>query len=326
MLQVIVIAVTLLTPGFGYAQSASTAGSDWPAKPIRVIVASVAGSAMDIAGRQIGQPLAKKLGQPVIVDNRGGASGSIAAQLVIQAPADGYTLLLGANSGFTIFPILSRAARYDTLTDFVPVSLLVTSPYVLVAHPQVPARNAKELIALAKANAGRITYASAGNASLAHLTGELFAKMAGIKLNHVPYKSSAQSVIDVVNGSIDVLFGTISPTLPFIRSGKLRALGVTSKARVAALADVPPMAETGVRDFDVSFFLGIIARSGTPGSITSRLNREISSILKSSEIRESFAAQGMEAKPDTPGAFGALLGKEAAMWRDVIKTVGIREE
>ena len=313
MIYVAAILLAALIPNVGYAQAVPRSGDEWPTKPIRLVVASIAGSAMDIVARLVGQPLGKQLGQQIVVDNGGGASGSIAGQAVAKAAPDGYMLILGGNSGFTIFPILSRAAKYDTLKNFAPVSLLVTSPYVLVAHPQVPAKSAKDFVALAKARPGQINYASAGSASLAHLTGELFSRMAGVKLNHIPYKSSAQSVIDVANGSIDVLFGTIGPTLPFIRGGKLRALGVTSKTRVAALPDVAPIAESGLPGFEVNFFLGIAAPAGTPAAIISRLNDEISAILKSPEVKNALAAQGMEAKPDTPGAFGAHLRKEAVI-------------
>ena len=304
---------------------AAPVDASFPHKPIRVIVPFPAGSATDILARVVGQKLTQPLGQNIVVDNRGGGSGSIGALALVRATPDGHTLILGGLSMLAIVPALNPDVGYTT-NDFAPISNVVTAPYILVVHAQVAAASVKELIALARSRPGQLSYASAGSGSLAHLAGELFARMAAVKLTHIPYKTSAQSVIDVANGRIEVLFGTLSPTLPFIQSGRLRVLGVTGTSRVAALPDAPPITEAGVPGYDVIFWLGMLAPAATPPAVIARLNRELVTILAAREMKETLSAQGLEATPTTPQAFARLLRDDAVKWSDVIKATGIRGE
>ena len=307
--------------------SAQGAAGDaaFPNKPIRVIVPFPAGSATDILTRVVGQKLVQPLGQNIIVDNRGGGSGSIGALAAARATPDGHTLILGGLSMLVVAPALNSAVGYTT-QDFAPVSNVATAPYILAVHAQVPATSVKELIALARSKPGQLSYASAGSGSLAHLAGELFSRTAAINLTHVPYKTSAQSVVDVANGRIDVLFGTLSPILPFIQSGRLRVLGVTGKSRLPALPDAPPIAEAGLPGYNVIYWLGMLAPAATPSAIIARLNRDLVTILGTAEMRETLSAQGLEATPTTPQAFSGLLREDAVKWRNVIKVAGIRGE
>lgn len=310
------------------ATATATAASreeTYPSKPIRVIVPFPAGSATDILARVVGQKLTQPLGQNIIVDNRGGGSGSIGALAAARATPDGHTLILGGLSMLVVAPALNSGVGYTT-QDFAPVSNVATAPYILAVHVQVAATSVKELIALARSKPGQLSYASAGSGSLAHLAGELFSRMATISMTHVPYKTSAQSVIDVANGRIDVLFGTLSPMLPFIQSGRLRVLGVTGKSRVAALPDAPPIAEAGVPGYDVIYWLGMLAPAATPAAIVARLNRELVTILGTAEMKETLSAQGLAATPTTPQAFARLLREDAVKWLNVIKAAGIRGE
>ncbi len=297
----------------------------FPHKPIRVIVPFPAGSATDILARVVGQKLTQPLGQNIVVDNRGGGSGSIGALALVRATPDGHTLILGGLSMLAVVPALNPGVGYTT-KDFAPISNVVTAPYILVVHAQVAAASVTELIALARSRPGQLSYASAGSGSLAHLAGELFSRMAAVKLTHVPYKTSAQSVIDVVNGRIEVLFGTLAPTLPFIQSGRLRVLGVTGTSRVAALPDAPPITEVGVPGYDVIFWLGMLAPAATPPAVIARLNRELLTILTARETKQTLSAQGLESTPTTPQAFAQLLRDDAVKWREVIQAAGIRGE
>ena len=303
-----------------------TGGTAWPTKSIRFIVPFPGGSASDAAARVVAVKLGDALGQQVVIDNRSGASGNIGIELGARASADGYTLVLGTTSTHAVAASVNSSLGYDPVKDFAPISLLGSSPYVLAIHPSVAAGNLQELIALAKSRPGEISYASAGNASLAHLAGELFATMTGVKLNHIPYKSSALAVVDLLSGRIDLQFGSISPTLPHIRIGRLRALAVTGAARLAALPEVPTVIESGLRGYEVTLWYGMLAPAATPGAIVTRLNREVVAILGSIEVREVLMAQGLEPGPMTPAAFAALIRNELAKWRRVAKTAGIHAQ
>ena len=315
---------TLAVTGASRAQAPGDAA--WPAKPIRFIVPFPAGSLSDTAARLVGQRLAKPLGQPLIVDNRSGASGGIGVEAAAKAAPDGYTIVLGTTSTHAVAVSLNSQLSYDPLKDFAPVSLVGVSPYVLVAHPSVEARNVKELIALARAKPKALNSASAGPASLAHLAAELFAATAGVELTHGPYKSSALAVLDLVNGRIEIQFGTIAPTLPHIRSGKLRALGVTGSARLAALPEVPTLDEAGLPGYEASLWIGILAPARTPAPIVARLAREIAAVLESADVREAFLAQGLDPAPSTPQAFAEYIRSEIAKWRKAVQAAAIRPE
>ena len=305
------------------ASSASRGDTTWPAKPIRFIVPFPPGSATDAAARLVAQKLGTALGQQVVIDNRAGASGNIGAETGARAAPDGYTLVLGTASTHAVAASVNPHLGYDPVKDFSPISLIGSSPYVVAVHPAVAANNIKEFIALAKGRPGQINYASAGNASLAHLAGELFATMADVKLNHIPYKSSALAVVDVLSGRIELQFGSISPTLPHIRSGRLRALAVTGAARLAALPEVPTVAESGLPGYEVSLWMGILVPAATPFVIVSRLNREVTVILSAADVKDTLVAQGLEPGASTTAAFAVRIRDELAKWRKVVKTAGV---
>jgi tripartite-type tricarboxylate transporter receptor subunit TctC len=312
---------TLLMCVAGLAQAQS-----YPAKPVRLIVPFPPGSATDAAARVVVTRLSEALGQPVVVDNRSGASGNIGVETGARAAPDGYTLLIGTTSTHAVGPSTSKKPAFDPLRDFAPVSLLGSSPYVLAVHPAVAAGNLRELIALAKTKPGELRYASAGNTSLAHLAGELFSSMAGVKLSHIPYKSSALSVVDLLAGRIEIQFGTLAPTLPHIRSNRLRALAVTGATRTGALPETPTVIEAGLRGYEVTLWFGILAPAGTPAAIITRLNRETVAALAAPAMQETLLAQGVQPGAGTPGAFAALIRAELAKWRGVAKTAGIESE
>lgn len=310
------------------AAGAQNQGRDtaWPAKPIRFIVPFPAGSASDGAARVVAVKLSDALGQQVVIDNRSGASGSIGVELGARAAPDGYTLTLGTTSTHAVAASVNPKLGYDPVGDFAPISLISISPYVLAVHQSVAANNLQEFIALAKTKPGELSYASAGNASLAHLAGELFSMMAGVKLNHIPYKSSALAVVDLLSGRITLQFGSIAPTLPHIRSGRLRALAVTGATRLAALPEVPTVIESGLRGYEVSLWYGMLVPAATPAPIVTRLNREVVAILGATEIIDAMVAQGLEPAPMTPTAFATLIKTELAKYRKVSKTAGIHAE
>ncbi len=317
-------AVTLLA---AFAAPCAFAGAakaqGYPLKSVRLIVPFPPGSATDAAARLVAAKLSDTLGQSVVVDNRAGASGNIGVELGARAVADGYTLLIGTTSTHAVGPGTSRNLAYDPIRDFAPVSLIGSSPYVLAVHPSVSASNLRELIALAKTKPGALRYASAGNTSLAHLAGELFSGVAGVQLTHIPYKSSALAVVDLLAGRIELQFGSIAPTLPHIRSNRLRALAVTGATRIAALPDTPTAIESGLRGYEVTLWFGILAPARTPVAIVARLNRDSVAAINTADIREGLLAQGVQPGAGTPAAFAALIQSELAKWRSVAKTAGI---
>lgn len=295
----------------------------YPTKPVRLIVPFPPGSATDAVARLVVVKLSDALGQTVVVDNRSGASGNIGVEIGARALPDGYTLSLGTTSTHAVAPGTGARLAYDPIKDFAPVSLLGSSPYVLAVHPSVAAASVREFVALAKTRPGELRYASAGNTSLAHLAGELFSTMAGVKLSHIPYKSSALAVIDLLAGRIEIQFGSISPTLPHIRSGRLRALAVTGATRLGALPDTPTVIESGLRGYEVTLWFGVLAPARTPAAIITRLNREIVAALNSTDVKETLIGQGVQPGPGTPAAFASLIQSELAKWRGVAKTAGI---
>ena len=298
----------------------------YPTKSVRLIVPFPPGSATDAATRVVATKLSDAMGQPVVVDNRAGASGNIGVELGARAAPDGYTLLIGTTSTHAIGPVTSAQLAYDPIVDFAPVSLIGSSPYVLAVHPSVTASNIREFIALAKSRPGELRYASAGNTSLAHLAGELFSGMAGVKLSHIPYKSSALAVVDLLAGRIEVQFGTISPTLPHIRSGRLRALAVTGATRLGALPDTPTVIEAGLRGYEVTLWFGVLAPARTPAAIVARLNREMVAAVATAELKEALGTQGILAGAGTSAAFAVLIKSELAKWRAVAKSADIKAD
>jgi tripartite-type tricarboxylate transporter receptor subunit TctC len=314
------LAATLIST----AAQAQTGG--WPSKPIRLIAPFPAASTADVIGRVLGQKLSQRLGQTVVVDNRVGASGNIGADAIAKAAPDGHTIGIVTSSTHAVAVSLSGKLPYDPLKDFTPITMLANSPYVLVLYPGVPAKDIKELVALAKARPGTLNYGSAGPASLAHLAGALFANLTETQLTHVPYKSSAQSVIDLISGRLEMQFATIAPTLANIRAGQLRTLAVTGRKRSDALPDVPTMDEAGVKGYEATLWFALVAPAGLPAGIATKLNQETVDILNSAEMKETLAQQGLVADPAPPDALTAQIRSDIAKWRDVIAKAGIKPE
>jgi tripartite-type tricarboxylate transporter receptor subunit TctC len=319
----IVLAAALLAASAAVAQASDT---DWPQRPIRLIVPFPAGASTDIIARIVGQKLSQGLGQQIVIENRAGASGNIGADAIAKAAPDGYTIGLATASTHAVAASLNPNLPYDPIKDFAPVTMLGSQPYVLVLHPALPARNLAELIALAKAKPGTLNYGSAGVASVAHLATALFASMAGIDITHVPYKSSAQSVTDMITGRLDMQFATIAPSLPNIQAGQLRALATSGKTRVAVLPQVPTVAEAGIAGYEAALWVAVVAPAATPTRIVGRLNRMVNDILNSADGTEALIAQGMTAEAGAPEAVTQRIRDDIAKWRDVAAKAGIRPE
>jgi tripartite-type tricarboxylate transporter receptor subunit TctC len=298
----------------------------WPTKPIRLIAPFPPASTSDVIGRVFGQKMSQRLGQPVIIDNRVGASGNIGADAIAKAAPDGYTIGIVTSSTHAVAVSLSGKLPYDPLKDFTPISMLANSPYVLVLYPGVPAKDIKELVALAKSKPGTLNYGSAGPASLAHLAGALFATLSDIQLTHVPYKSSAQSAVDLISGRLEMQFATIAPTLANVRANQLRALAVTGRKRSDALPDLPTMDEAGVKGYEATLWFALVAPAGLPAAIAAKLNRETLDILNSAEMKEALAQQGLVPDSSTPDALAAQIRGDIVKWRDVIAKAGIKPE
>jgi tripartite-type tricarboxylate transporter receptor subunit TctC len=306
---------------------ASAANVDaWPTRPIRIVTPFPAASTVDVTMRTLQPHLAERFGQPVVIDNRAGASGAIGVEVVQRATPDGYTLLLGTVTTHAVAKVLNPRLPYDPQRDFLPVTLIGSVPYTMSVHPGVPARNLKELIELARAKPGEIRYTSVGNASMAHLAGELFSMMANVKLVHVPYRSSAASVIDVVAGRVELQIGSTAPALPHIRAGRLRTLATTGPTRLAALPDVPTVKELGFPGYEVTLWMGMFVPAGTPNAIIGRANREFVAVLKKPEVNESLTAQGVTPQSTTPAALSAHISAEIAKWDKVVKTSGVKTD
>ena len=307
------------------AISAAPARADYPDRPVRVVVPVAAGGGVDVMARLLAQKLGERLGQQFVVENRVGAGGSLGSEQVARAEPDGHTLGLANTSTHAVAASLATLF-YDPVKDFAPVSMLGSSPFVLATYPGVPAQNVRELIALAKAKPRLLNYASAGPATLAHLSGALFERMAQIELTHVPYRGTAQSTLDLLEGRVEMQFGTIPPTLTHIRAGKLRALAVTGARRNAALPDVPTIAEAGLAGYECTLWQAMVAPAATPPAIVARLNREVTAVLNDADVRAAFAKQGVEPEPGSPDALGARIRDDVQKWREVITSAGIRAQ
>lgn len=277
---------------------------------------------MDTVTRAVAAPLAEKLGQTVVVDNRAGGGGSIGAELTRDAPKDGHTLLM-ASATFVIHPLL-YPARYVPTRDYATITQVTRQPYVLMVHPGIPAKNVRELVAYTKANPNKINYASAGQGSLIHLTTELFKVRTGADMNHVPYKGMGGAYVDMLSGRVQAAFPSIISVLPHLKSGKLRALAVSSAQRSGSLPDVPSLQETGVRDFDVSQWYGLFAPAGTLRPVIDRIHREVTEILKTAEMQKRMAGDGADGVGSTPDQFAAYVKAESMRWAEVIKKSSIK--
>jgi tripartite-type tricarboxylate transporter receptor subunit TctC len=298
----------------------------WPVKPIRFIIAQPPGGQNDVQARIIGLKLTELWGQPVVFDNRAGAGGAIGFEIAAQAPNDGYTLAMGSISTLAVIPAMPRKPRYDPLTDFAPVSLVSTSPYVVTLHPSMPARNLKELVALAKAKPGSLSYASSGTATGIHLTTELFKMVAGIDMVHVPYKGGAPATTDLIGGQVGVMFNNVITAVPHVKSGKLRALAVTTARRSAALPDSPTTAEAGYAAAESSSWQGIVTRAGAGAAVVSRMHADLIKVLALPDVRNAIINQGNDIVAGSPQEFSAYIRAEIEKWAKVIKTAGVRNE
>jgi tripartite-type tricarboxylate transporter receptor subunit TctC len=299
---------------------------NYPVKPVRVVVPQAPGAQSEIFARLLGQKLSESLGQPVVNDPRPGAGGAIGAEVAARAAPDGYTLLFGTNSTHGSNPALYAKLPYDAVKDFAPVALTVGMPYVLSVHPSLPVTSLKQLIALAKSKPGQLNYASAGNGSTHHLSGELFKSMARINIVHVPYKGGPPATAATAGGEVSMLFNTVGSVHPNVKSGRLRALGVTTTKRSDALPDVPTMAEAGLPGFQMSSWFGFLAPAGTPRPIITRLNAETVKALNTPEVKTATAAMGANAMPGTPEQFGDHIKSEIARIGEIVKTAGIKAE
>jgi tripartite-type tricarboxylate transporter receptor subunit TctC len=306
------------------ATGAAAHAQDYPSRPIKIIVPNPPGGGNDLAARLVAERLREKWGQPVVVDNRAGASGRIGAEIVAAAPPDGYTLLVTAPAALVINKSLYAKLSYDP-DAFAPVSVIVAGPGVLVVHPSVAATGVQQLIALARAYPDRLTYASQGNGTIAHLAGALFQSMTGARIVHVPYKGSGPAVADLLGGQVSLMFSELAPALPHIRAGKLRALAVGSEKRNPILPEVPSLAET-LPGFTFSYWIGMVAPAGTPSAIANRLSAEIAEGLKQPEVAKRLQETNLDAIAGTPAEMAAFMKRESERWGNVIRVTGTRGE
>ena len=300
------------------------AQAPFPTKPVRLVVPFPAGGTTDILARAAAQKLSETLGQQVIVDNRPGAGGNIGAELVAKAQADGYTLLMGTVGTHAINPSLYAKMPYDHVKDFAPVILVAGVPNVLVVNPDLPFKTVADVVAYAKANPGKLNFASSGSGTSIHLSGELFKVMAGVQMTHVPYKGSAPALTDLIGGQVQLMFDNLPSALPQIKGGKLRAVAVTSTTRAAALPDVPTVAESGLPGFESSSWFGILAPAGTPKDIIAKINTDVQKWLSTPEAKEKLLGQGANAAGGSPEDFAKHIQAETAKWAKVVKESGAK--
>ena len=312
-------AALAISCGATFAQS-----QPYPQRTVKLVVGFPPGGGVDIIARSISQALSERLGQTVIVENKPGAGGNIAAEQVARAPADGYTLLVSAVSSLAISASLYKTPRYDLLKDLTPVAVVASVPNVLVVNPSVKAANVKELIAYAKANPGKVNFGSAGSGTTVHFAGELFKSMAGIDMVHVPYKGAAPAMADLLGGQVQVMFDFLSAASPQIKSGKLRALGVTSTTRSPVLPGVPTIAEAGLPGYSVLGSFGVMAPAGTPDEVVMRLNRDIATVVNLPEVKQHLISYAATPEQQSPAEFAQVLKAEVAKWAKIVDSTGVR--
>lgn len=303
----------------------SAVAQSYPSRPIRLIAPSSPGSGVDIVARIVGQKLSENLKQQVVIDNRAGAGANLGAEIAAKAAPDGYTLFMGTPA-HAINTSLYRRLNYDIVKDFAPISLVTSGQYVLVVHPSLPARNVKELIALARARPGQLNYASAGNGNATHLAAELFKSLTKLNAVHVPYKGTGPALTDLIGGQVQFMFANLTAGLPHIKSGKLHALAVTGATRSPAAPDIPTMIESGVPGYTVTSWYGVLAPAGTSQEIINRLNSEIARVMRSPDMKGRLAGEGAEPTSSTPAEFAAFIKAEIEKWGKVIRGAGIRIE
>ncbi|HEX2566325.1 MAG TPA: tripartite tricarboxylate transporter substrate binding protein [Burkholderiales bacterium] len=301
---------------------AASAADAFPDKPVRFVVGFTPGGPSDILARALGDKLAAQLGQPVVVENRPGAGGNIAAEAVARSAPDGHTWLLGNNSILATNQALYRRLSYDPAKDFAPVALVAIQPNILVVHPAVPARSVTELIAYARQHPGKLNYASSGSGAAAHLAAELFKAMTGVDMVHVPYKGAQPALTDVLSGQDQLMFATSASVLPFIKAGRLRALAVTTPQRSPALPDLPTVSESGVPGFEATTWHGVVVPAATPAAVVAKLNEDINRALNDAQLRERLGALGAEVAGGSSAAFADYIAREIPKWTRVVKDSG----
>jgi tripartite-type tricarboxylate transporter receptor subunit TctC len=307
------------------AASGASAQTTYPNRVVRIVVPSSPGGGADIVARIVAPKLTERLGQQVVVENRAGAGTMIGGEVVARSAADGYTLLM-AISTLATNPAIYRKVPYNALTDFAPITLALSAPNILVVHPSLPVKNVKELVWFSQARPGELNFGSAGTGTNPHLSMELLLNLTGMKMVHIPYKGSAPAMIDIVGGQVAVMTATMLTGIPHVRSGRLRALGVTSARRTAVAPDVPTIAESGVPGYEAVQWYGVLAPAQTPKEIVTRLHRDLASILHTAEIKERFAADGGDPGGNTPEEFGRYIRAETEKWAKVVKAAGIKQE
>jgi tripartite-type tricarboxylate transporter receptor subunit TctC len=300
------------------------AAQAYPERPIRVILSVPAGATPDVTARLVTPGVSKLLGQQLVVDNRPGAGGLIGAEITSKATPDGYTLFISSPGALTILPHLRKNIPYDTLRDFAPVSLISVGPFVLMTHPSVPAKSIRELIDLAKAQPGKLNYASAGNGVANHLAMELFKQMAGVDIVHVPYKGAPQAVSDVLAGHMNMMFNSVAPIVAHIKAGRVRVLGIASAKRSPQLPDTPTISESGVPGFEAENWFGMFAPAKTPGPIIARLNAALVQVLRSPETQAQFAALGADVVGSSPEEFTAYVRRDMEKYARIVKLSGAK--
>ena len=316
---ILVATITLVLHGPACAQN-------YPEKPIRLISPFPPGGGTDLMGRLIGQQFTKSWGQQVIVENKPGANGTIGSEFVAKSAPDGYTLLVGTMGTHGINASLYRKLPYDTVNDFAPITALITSPMMLLVHPSIPARSVREFIALAKARPGQITFSSAGTGSVGHLAGELLNSVAQVRLVHVPYRGSGPATIDLLSGQVQAMLGSPAATFAYVKAGRVRALAVTSSKRTAFMPEIPTLAESGLRDYDVTTWYGFWAPARTPRIIVQKLHAEVVRMLALPEIRQQLATQALEPHGNTPDEFALQIKTELVKWARVAASAAIAPE
>ena len=315
---------TVLVCFAALAGTGAALAQNYPVKPVRIVVPQAPGSQSDLFARMLGQRMSEGLGQPVVTDPRPGAGGAVGAEVAARAVPDGYTLLMGTNSSHGANPAIYSKLPYDPVRDFAPIALMVGMPYVLSAHPSLPVKTVKELVAFAKARPGQLNYASAGNGSTHQLCGELFKSMTGINVVHVPYKGGPPATTATTSGEVSMLFNTVGSVHTFVTAGKLRALGVTTTKRSDKLPGTPTLAEAGLPGFDIMSWFGLLAPAGTPRPIIVRLNAETIKALNAPEIKNAVAATGLVMIPGSPEQFAEHIKSQIAIFSAIAKTAGIR--
>jgi len=298
----------------------------YPVKPIRFVIPFAPGGPTDILGRAVGQKLAESLGQSVVIENRGGAGGNLGAELVARSAPDGYTALMGATSTHAINPHLYARLGFDPVRDFAPVTLVANTPSLLAVHPALPVKSVGDLIALARARPGQLTYASAGNGSSNHLAGVLLCLMAKIDMVHIPYKGSGPALVDVMAGQVPMMFNNMASVMPYVRTGKLRAVALSSAERSKLVPGIPTVAESGLPGFEVRSWHGVFVPAGTPGAVVSLLAERIAAIVRMPDVLERLNAQGVELVGNRPDEFAAFVRAELEKWGRVVKASGARAD